>query len=383
MGFMTWQRYRCTIDCEDFPDECISDKLIRKIADAMVDGGYLRAGYEYLVIDDCWLEKERNNLGYLQEDRSRFPHGMVSLIEYVHSKGLKFGIYENYGNKTCAGYPGIIDNVKRDINMFAEWGIDYIKVDGCYYNGYNYQKGYEDVKTRLNLTGRPIVYSCSYPAYEDELSYPTDFETLAENCNLWRNFEDIDDSWGSVTGILDYFALKQEHIAKYAGPGHWNDPDMLLIGNYGLSYDQSKVQMALWAILAAPLLMSTDLTAIRPEHKEILLNPAIIKVNQDPLGIQGLRVFRNKGIEVWTRKVMPTAGDEYSYAVAVYSRRTDGMRVLFSIPLQRIGLNNPRGYVIQDLYGLEDWAGVYLPTSNLTVRVNPTGVVFVKATALS
>lgn len=380
MGWMSWQRYRCTTDCNLFPDECISDKLIRNIATAMADEGYLAAGYEYIVIDDCWLEKERNASGYLQPDRKRFPYGMEDLSKFIHSKGLKFGIYENYGTKTCAGYPGIIDNVKQDINMFAEWEIDYIKVDGCYYNGFDYAKGYEEVKNRLNQTGRPVVFSCSYPAYQDELSIPTDFSVLAENCNLWRNFDDIDDSWQSVTTILDYFALKQDHIAKFAGPGHWNDPDMLLIGNYGLSYDQSKVQMALWAILAAPLLMSNDLTSIRHEHKEILLNHNIIKVNQDALGIQGLRVYRKNKIEVWTRKIMPVVAGEFSYAIAIYSRRADGMPFLFQVELRRLGLNDPEGYVLKDLYSDKTLDGLFFPSNNVTARVNPTGVVFLKAT---
>uniref|UniRef100_A0A0K8TAY4 Alpha-galactosidase n=4 Tax=Lygus hesperus TaxID=30085 RepID=A0A0K8TAY4_LYGHE len=382
MGFMTWQRFRCITDCTKYPDECISDQLIRRTVDHMVNDGFREAGYEYVIIDDCWLEKNRSDDGYLVPDRTRFPQGMKSLADYVHSKGLKFGIYENYGNKTCAGYPGLYGNEKRDISMFADWGIDYIKVDGCYYDGDDYSKGYDQLKTILNKTGRPIVYSCSYPAYEQENSILTDYAYMAENCNLWRNYDDIEDSWNSLTNILDWFAQKQEFISKYAGPGHWNDPDMLLIGNFGLSYTQSQVQMALWAVLAAPLLMSTDLATIKPEFRDILLNKRIIEVNQDPLGIQGLRVYQSDKIQVWTRKVIPTNVDHHSYAIAFYSRREDGAPRAFSTTLKRIGLKFSVGYTIQDLYTGENWLGVYRPNSTISVRVPPLGVVFLKATVV-
>ncbi|XP_014253593.1 alpha-N-acetylgalactosaminidase-like [Cimex lectularius] len=379
MGWMTWQRFRCNTDCTKYPDECISEKLIRRTADAMVREGYLEAGYEYIVIDDCWLDMNRTSTGNLQANYTRFPHGMVSLINYVHMKGLKFGIYENYGNKTCAGYPGLYGYEKEDAYMFAEWQIDYLKVDGCYYYGKEYAADYEKFKRILNQTGHPIVYSCSYPAYTDMESIPTDFSILSENCNLWRNYDDIQDSWNSVTDILDYFALKQDYIAQFAGPGHWNDPDMLLIGNFGLSYEQSKVQMALWSILAAPLLMSTDLDKIRPEYADILKNKKIIAVNQDPLGIQGLRVLRQNKIEVWTRKVTPANDTEYSYAIAIYSRRTDGSPYEFVTTLEKIGLKYAKGYTLEDLYDEVQYTPVYYPESTLTIRVNPSGVVFMKA----
>uniref|UniRef100_A0A146L3L6 Alpha-galactosidase n=2 Tax=Lygus hesperus TaxID=30085 RepID=A0A146L3L6_LYGHE len=384
MGFMTWQRFRCITDCATYPDECISEHLIRRTADRMVEDGFLEAGYEYVIIDDCWLEKKRDN-GSLVPDRERFPEGMKPLVEYVHSKGLKFGIYEDYGDSTCGGYPGLYGHVERDIKMFAEWGIDYIKVDGCYYDGDDFSKGYHQLGDILNKTGRPIVYSCSYPAYEEGNSIPTDYAYLAEICNLWRNYGDIQDSWSSMTDIVDWYAQKQEFISKFAGPGHWNDPDQLLIGNFGLSYTQSKVQMALWAILAAPLLMSTDLATIKPEFRDILLNKRIIQVNQDPLGIQGLRVYQTEdvqSIQVWTKKVMPVNVDHHSYAIAFCSRKDDGTPFLFSTTLKRIGLKFPSGYTIQDLYTGEDWLGVYRPNATISVRIDPLGVVFLKATVV-
>ncbi|XP_025421570.1 alpha-N-acetylgalactosaminidase-like [Sipha flava] len=292
MGWLAWQRFRCITDCEMYPDECISEKLFMNVADLLVSEGYAEFGYKYVIVDDCWLATNRSNDGKLLADNKRFPSGIKALSDYVHSKGLKFGLYQNWGEKTCAGYPGVSGHEEQDAQQFAEWGVDYVKLDGCYSDIRDMEKGYAEFGKHLKNTGRPIVYSCSWPAYQEGKGMPINYTALVEHCNLWRNYGDIDDSWTSVMDIADYFALKQEFWAPFAGPGHWNDPDMLLIGNFGLTVDQSKAQMAIWAILAAPLLMSNQLSAVRPEFKEILLNKGIIDVNQDALGIQGKRVFR-------------------------------------------------------------------------------------------
>ncbi|KAI5739445.1 hypothetical protein M8J77_019402 [Diaphorina citri] len=236
-----------------------------------------------------------------------------------------------------------------------------------------------------------MVYSCSLPAYQEERKMEINFTNLVEVCNLWRNYDDIDDSWYSVTTIANYFALKQDLWTKYAGPGHWNDPDMLIIGNFGLSYEQSKQQMAIWAILAAPLIMSNDLENIKPEFKEILQNKKIIAVNQDPLGIQGRRIYVEKSIEIWTRPITPNVGDKYSYAVAFVSKRTDGRSYPYNVTLSTIGLENEHGYKFEDLFGdyysnatkarigdLEN--KIVLPSNSIKINVYPSGVVFVKAT---
>lgn len=177
--------------------------------------------------------------------------------------------------------------------------------------------------------------------------FQPDYEVLKKTCNLWRNWVDIDDSWESVKFIADYFAENQSRIAPHAGPGHWNDPDTLLLGNYGLSYDQSKAQLAVWAILAAPFLISNDLRDIKPEIKELLLNSEIIKVDQDPLGIQGQRVNTGNNIEVWTRPVEPIVNGHYSYAVAIVSRRTDGHPHGFNVTLKELSLDYPNGYIVK------------------------------------
>uniref|UniRef100_T1GXA4 Alpha-galactosidase n=1 Tax=Megaselia scalaris TaxID=36166 RepID=T1GXA4_MEGSC len=177
--------------------------------------------------------------------------------------------------------------MKLDAQTFAEWEVDYVKLDGCYADPKTMDKGYPEFGKYLNQTGRPMVYSCSWPVYQEEEGTIPNYELMTEHCNLWRNWDDIQDSYTSLIGIMDYFAKNQERIQPHSGPGHWNDPDMLLLGNYGLSYEQSKTQMAIWAILAAPLLMSTDLRAVSPEIKAVLQNKDIIAVNQDALGIQG------------------------------------------------------------------------------------------------
>ncbi len=214
----------------------------------MVLKGFQAAGYEYIIVDDCWLASERDEDGKLQPDPERFPSGIPALAEYVsneyahvayitrsgprfifkvHSLGLKFGIYEDYGNFTCAGYPGVLGHLETDANTFAEWGVDYVKLDGCYADEDTYAEGYPEFGRYLNETGRPIVYSCSWPAYmlDDPDSVP--YDDIQETCNLWRNYGDIQDSWASVLSIIDWYGDNQDLFAGYAGPGNWNDPDMV------------------------------------------------------------------------------------------------------------------------------------------------------------
>ncbi|XP_050673120.1 alpha-N-acetylgalactosaminidase isoform X1 [Leptidea sinapis] len=381
MGWLAWERFRCNTDCKNDPDNCISDRLFRTMTDILVAEGYAAAGYEYINVDDCWPERERDPRGRLVPDRERFPYGMKSLSDYVHSKGLKFGIYEDYGNFTCAGYPGVVGHLEGDATTFAAWGVDYVKLDGCYALPGDMDHGYPDFGRQLNLTGRQMVYSCSWPVYQIYAGLQPNFSSIIEHCNLWRNFDDIQDSWASVESIIDYYGNHQDTIVPNAGPGHWNDPDMLIIGNFGLSYEQSKTQFAIWAILAAPLLMSVDLRTIRPEYKAILQNRKIIEVDQDPLGIQGRRIYKHRGIEIWSRPVLPIQGQYYSYAVAFVNRRTDGTPSDVAVTLRELGLNNPSGYRVEDLYEDVDY-GVLSPQTKIKVKVNPSGsVVILRADA--
>ncbi|XP_061386356.1 alpha-N-acetylgalactosaminidase [Musca vetustissima] len=384
MGWMHWERYRCITDCNKYPDECISENLFKRTTDLLVDEGYLAAGYEYVIIDDCWLEKERDNVtNRLVEDRKRFPSGLNALADYIHQRGVKFGLYQDYGTNTCAGYPGVINNMALDAQTFAEWDVDYVKLDGCYADINQMDEGYPEFGRLLNRTGRPMVYSCSWPVYQEYEGKLPNYEALKQHCNLWRNWNDIDDSFESVAQIMDYFSKNQDRIQPHAGPGHWNDPDMLILGNYGLSYDQSKLQMAVWSILAAPLIMSNDLSAVRPEIKEILQNKHVIAVDQDPLGIQGRRISIKNKIEVWSRPITPVIlNGEYSYAVAFVSRRADGAPYTIKFKLSELNLTNPRGYSVTDLYDNNRYLGFVKPSTVFETRINPNGVMFYKFTAL-
>jgi len=302
----------------------------------------------------------------------------------VHSKGLLFGIYEDYGNFTCGGYPGILYHLDTDAQTFADWGVDYVKLDGCYAEPAEMDQGYPAFGALLNGTGRPMVYSCSWPDYQIEEGIKPNYTKIGSVCNLWRNFDDIQDSWESVVSIIDYYGDNQEELIPAAGPGHWNDPDMLIIGNFGLSYEESRAQMALWSILASPLFMSVDLRTIRPEMKEILLNKNVIAINQDLLGIQGRRVYQNKksGVEIWVKHVLPKIGGSHSAAVVIFNRRTDGTPTHVSTTLRHLGLHLSSGYQVVELFdGLD--LGVRRPDDLLSFNVNPSGVVMVKCRALS
>ncbi|XP_055374455.1 alpha-N-acetylgalactosaminidase [Condylostylus longicornis] len=386
MGWMHWQRYRCIVDCNKYPGECINEEMFRKATDLLVSEGYKDAGYEYVIIDDCWMEMERDPITEkLIPDKVRFPDGLNPLADYIHAKGLKFGLYEDYGTHTCAGYPGVIGHMEIDAQSFADWKVDYVKLDGCYADIKDMDKGYPEFGRLLNKTGRPMVYSCSWPVYQEYQGVMPNYEALKEHCNLWRNWGDIDDSFESVIQITDYFAKNQDRVQPHGGPGHWNDPDMLILGNFGLSYEQSKTQMAIWAILAAPLIMSNDLASVKPEIKEILINKDVIAVNQDSLGIQGRRVKVQNYIEVWLRPIKPVikkGNSEYhSFAVAFVSRRVDGHGREINITLSDIGMLNDK-YNVVDLYD-KDWKPIVLPQKEIfEARVIPNGVLFYKFTAI-
>ncbi|XP_074037241.1 alpha-N-acetylgalactosaminidase [Leptinotarsa decemlineata] len=380
MGWMHWQRFRCLIDCDIYPDECVSENLFRVMADHLASDGYLEAGYEYIMIDDCWASKERTSEGKLQPDPIRFPSGLKNLSDYVHGKGLKFGIYGDYGTLTCGGYPGSKDYLEIDANTFAEWGVDYLKLDGCYSDYHTIEGGYIKMGKYLNATGRPIVYSCSWPAYQEPEGLKSNYSLLSEVCNLWRNWDDIEDSWYNVTEILQWFADNQDRISQFSGPGHWNDPDMLIIGNYGLSFEQSKAQMAIWAVMAAPLIMSVDLRTIDQKAKDILLNKDVIAVNQDPLGIMGRLVLTKERIDIWTKPVLPKIDDSYSYAIGFLSHRVDGYPRRINFTLSELGINSSKQYTLKDLFEPENEQKIVTTKKLVFIRVKPTGGVLLLAT---
>lgn len=285
MGWNSWNHFGITIN----------DSIIREIADAMVNSGMAEAGYEYIVIDDGW-EGGRDKDGNIYPN-SNFPD-MKALADYVHSLGLKLGIYSSPGPKTCGGYVGSYGYELQDSKTFASWGIDYLKYDWCGamrifgYSRENMQRAYQKMGFALLETGRPIVYSICQYGLENVWEWGAD-----AGGNLWRTTGDIDDSWERISEI----GFGQNELAPFAGPGHWNDPDMLEVGNGDLTIDENKAHFTLWCMLAAPLMAGNDLRNMTEETIEILTNPDLIAINQDELGFQGKRIYEKDGVEVWSK----------------------------------------------------------------------------------
>lgn len=241
--------------------------------------------------------------------------------------------------------------------------------------------GYPEFGKYLNATGRPIVYSCSWPDYQLAEGKKPDYAQIAQHCNLWRNFDDIDDSWDSVLSIIDFYGNRNtsDDFAGFAGPGHWNDPDMLIIGNFGLSFDQAQVQMAVWCVLAAPLIMSNDLRHIKPEFLGILSNSMAIKINQDPLGVQGRLVYSKNHINIFRKPVLPSSNGALSSAIAIVYRGTYGTPVKVSFTPEQLGMNDQGAFNFEviDVFANKK-LGIIGPSETFTVLVNPTGVRFLR-----
>jgi alpha-galactosidase len=305
MGWNSWNKFAGKV----------TDQVVRQIADAMVSNGMKDAGYVYVNIDDTW-EAGRDAQGAIQTN-SKFPD-MKALADYVHGKGLKLGIYSSPGPKTCAGYTGSFEHEEQDAKSYASWGIDYLKYDWCsassVYDYHSMPAVYAKMGRALLACGRPIVYSlCQYGV----LNGPQ--WGASAGGNLWRTTGDISDNWRSMSHIG--FELQLE-LSQYAGPGHWNDPDMLEIGNGGMTDTEYRTHMSLWALLAAPLLAGNDLRNVSPAILEILTNKEVIAVDQDPLGKQAKRVGKDGDVEIWAR---PLAGG--AFAVGLFNRGGSAAKV--------------------------------------------------------
>eukprot|EP00457_Paulinella_chromatophora_P003739 gb/GEZN01003747.1/.p1 GENE.gb/GEZN01003747.1/~~gb/GEZN01003747.1/.p1 ORF type:complete len:601 (-),score=71.39 gb/GEZN01003747.1/:256-2058(-) len=365
MGWMSWERYRCEVDCVTYPNDCINEKLYTDMADRIKADGWLAAGYEYVNVDDCWSNKQRNKDGTLDADPARFPSGMGGLADYMHKKGLKFGLYTDAGTHTCGGYPGSQNYMTIDARTYAEWGVDSIKVDGCYVSDpRQYKPLYTNFSLALNQTGRPMVYWCSWPAY---VGNTAPYQYIASICNGWRPYGDIQDSWNSLTSIINWWAANQPLLQPAAAPGAWNDPDMLILGDFALSIDQARVQMAIWAIIAAPLLMSNDLRNIAPEYVKILQNREIIAVNQDKAGMQGGLVATSGSVQWWLRNL----ANGYT-ALAMWSSATGGSIIKVSTSFSALGDTTGCGsaVAVRDLFTQKNM-GVF--SGSFQTTVNPNG----------
>ncbi len=268
MGFNNWNTTACRAD--------FNEAMVLGIADIFVNRGLRDVGYQYVNLDDCWALPQRNAQGNLVPDPVRFPRGIKFLADYVHARNLKLGIYTSAGTKTCnvAGFPGALGHEYQDAALFASWGVDYLKYDNCNNQGVDAQLRYTTMRDALAATGRPIVYSiCEW----GRTGPPRVWEWGKDVGNLWRTTGDISDNWGSMIGKAQF----NRALPQWAGPGHWNDPDMLEVGNGGMTATEYRTHFSLWAIMAAPLLIGSDLREVSDETFNILKNTDVIAVDQD------------------------------------------------------------------------------------------------------
>jgi len=288
MGWNSWNKFACEVTAD----------AVRSVAQAMVRNGMKEAGYQYVVIDDCW-QIGRDAEGNIQADPKRFPGGIQALADSVHSLGLKFGIYSDAGRKTCGGRPGSRGYEFQDARTYAKWGVDYLKYDWCSSDGQTTRESYTLMRDAIALAGRPMVFSLC------EWGNSKPWTWAADVGNLWRTTTDIKDMWegklpGNGAGVVT-IADMQVDLAEFAGPGHWNDPDMLEVGNGGMSDTEYRSHFSLWCIMAAPLVAGNDVAAMTPAIRDILINREVIAIDQDPLGKQGRRIRHSGGQDVYVK----------------------------------------------------------------------------------
>jgi alpha-galactosidase len=290
MGWNSWNKFACDI----------SEQLIREQADAMVKNGMRDAGYTYLNIDDCW-HGQRDANGTIQADPVRFPSGIKVLADYVHARGLKLGIYSDAGAKTCGGRPGSRGHEYQDARTYAAWGVDYLKYDWCETKGLNSEGAYTTMRDALRAAGRPILFSIC------EWGDTKPWDWAKDVGHSWRTTGDITACWDcelshgswSSFGVLKIMD-KTAALRKYAGPGHWNDMDMLEVGN-GLTPDEERAHFSIWAMMTSPLISGNDLRSMSAATLKILNNRDVIAINQDKLGVQALRRMAQGDLEMWIK----------------------------------------------------------------------------------
>lgn len=347
MGFSNWNATQC--------GPGFTAAMVESTADTLLASGLAAAGYRYVDLDDCWALPDRDAAGNLVPDPARFPHGIAAVADYVHARGLKLGIYSSAGTRTCdaAGFPGSLGHEGADARQFAAWGVDLLKYDNCSNQRVDARERYTAMRDALAATHRPIVYAIC------EWGQSSPWQWAAVVGNSWRTTADITDTWPSVlanfTGNVDRSAA--------AGPGHWNDPDLLEAGNGGMTPTEYRSQFALWAMMAAPLLISTDLRQATPDTLRTLANPGIIALDQDPLGRQAVQLTDVGGAHVL---VKPLAGGEHAVALFNATDRT----ATVGATLAALGLSGP--HQVHDL-----WTGATTTTSDQITADVPAHATFV------
>ena len=342
MGWNSWNTFRLDIN----------EDLVKDMADVFVKKGLKDAGYEYIVIDDGW-QIDRDDEGNIIVNPDKFPSGIKALADYIHAKGLKFGLYSDAGYKTCGGFPGSLGHEYQDARQYAEWGVDYLKYDWCHTGNQSAPDSYRLMRNALQAAGRPIVFSICEWGVSEPWTWAGDVG------NLWRTTFDIRPCWDcgrktlsngvqvenfiGFTKILD----QQVGLEAYAGPGHWNDPDMLEVGNGELTYDENIAHFSLWSILAAPLMLGNDPRNMSEEIHAIITNKEVIAVNQDPLGRQGRKVRDDGDFEVWSKELQ-----DGTRAVVLFNRSDAVADIGFT--WADIGLPNSLTFSVRDLWAKKD-----------------------------
>ncbi len=353
MGWNSWNHFACNVN----------EQVIRDTANAMVRSGMRDAGYQYVVIDDCW-HGPRDANGFITADPQKFPSGIMALSDYVHSLGLKFGIYSDAGRLTCGGRPGSQGHEYQDAETYARWGVDYLKYDWCNTGDRNAQEAYALMADALRHSGRDIVFSmCEWGTAKPWL--------WAKNIgNLWRTTGDISDDFATKKKGHDWehpvlmLVDLNEPLWPFAGPGHWNDADMLEVGNGGMTTAEYRSHFSLWAMLASPLMAGNDVAHMDEATRSILLNKEVIAVDQDPLGVQGHRVWKDGDQEVW---VKPMSGG--ARAVLLFNRGETPATIRATA--DQFGLPVSMRARVRDLWARKDlkrWSG------SIEATVEPHGV---------
>jgi alpha-galactosidase len=354
MGFNNWNSTGCRSE--------FNEDMVKGIADIFVAKGLKDAGYQYVNLDDCWALPTRDADGKLVPDPARFPNGIKAVADYVHSKGLKLGIYTSAGTKTCSnvGFPGALGHEYSDARQFADWGVDYLKYDNCNNQGVEAKTRYTTMREALKATGRPIVYSIC------EWGENKPWEWASDVGHLWRTTGDISDNWGSMLSIL-----KQNlPLAPHAGPGHWNDPDMLEVGNGGMTDTEYRSHFSMWSVIAAPLLIGSDLRTASDATFGILGNKEVIAVDQDPLGKQGTVLSSAGG-----RWVVGKEMKDGSRAVALFNETGSAQRI--STTARAVGLPEADAYTLRDLWQHR----TYNTAGTISATVPAHGTVLVRVSA--
>ena len=357
MGWNAFYSLRCGVD----------ERVVRETADALLATGMAAAGYRYVILDDCWMGHGRATDGALRAQPDRFPHGIAALADYVHARGLKLGIYLDAGGHTCEYYAGSAGHLARDVRTVAAWGVDYLKVDWCFTGAQSDRGTYGHISRTLRSTGRPIVFSVSNWGWHAPWAWGSPI------ANLWRIAGDLDwdkppvHPWQAMLTAVDTDAA----LARYAGPGAWNDPDMLPVGAPRLTTREMRSAFSLWSVLAAPLVAGNDVRGMSDPARDILTNAEVIAVDQDPAGLQGTRVAAGRGgREVWVRRL---AGGERALLFFNRGRRQVTMRFF----VRRLGLSPARTYRVRDLWAhrthtVVRWIRAQVPRHGVALfRVSP------------